>query len=146
MAIRRINRKFARFRLRVARSGIHRFGVFALEDIRKGQQVIEYTGKRLTVDLAARIRFPNDRYLAGLKPGWAIDGRVGGSGAQFINHACNPNLRWRRMGNHMFFFARRQIQTGEELTINYRYPINLRRIPCRCGSPNCRGTLRFLLR
>jgi SET domain-containing protein len=129
----------------VAKSRIHRFGVFALEDIRKGQQVIEYTGKRLAVDLAARIRFPNDCYLVSLKPGWAIDGRVGGSGAEFINHACNPNLRWRRVGNHMFFFARRRIKMGEELTLNYRYAIKLRRIPCRCGSRNCRGTLRFVL-
>lgn len=146
MPTRRIDPKFARCRLRVARSGIHRFGVFALEAIRKGQQVIEYTGKRLTVDLAARIRFPNDRYLVNFKPGWAIDGRVGGSGAQFINHACDPNLRWRRIGNRVLFFARRNIQTGEELTVNYRYAIRLRRIPCRCGSRKCRGTLRFVLR
>ena len=145
MATPHIDPKFTRFRLRRAKSGIHRFGVFALEDIGKGQRVIEYTGKRLTIDRAARIRFPNDRYLVSLKPGWAIDGRVGGSGAEFINHACNPNLQWQRVGNRMFFFARRRIQTGEELTINYRYPITLRRIPCRCGSPNCRGTLRFVL-
>lgn len=71
----RIDPKLAWCHLRVARSEIHRWGVLALEDIRKGQRVIEYSGKRLTIDLAARIRFPKDRYLVNFKPGWAIDRR-----------------------------------------------------------------------
>ena len=37
------------FRLRVARSPIQGFGVFALESIPKHHKVIEYTGKRMTV-------------------------------------------------------------------------------------------------
>ena len=59
---RQINPKAARYRLRVAHSTLHRYGVFALEDIPRHRRVIEYTGKRLTYGDAARIR-PPERYL-----------------------------------------------------------------------------------
>ncbi len=68
---RRINAKAARFRLRVGRSKLHRYGVFALEDIPRDRRVIEYTGKRVTVEQAARIRPPADIYIAWISGnGW----------------------------------------------------------------------------
>jgi SET domain-containing protein len=141
----RINPKFARFRLRVERSSIDRRGVFALEDIPRGKTVIEYTGKRLTLAQADSLGPPKDAYLAVLGNGWVADPSVGGSGAEFINHSCSPNLRWRRVRGRLFYSSRRRIRAGEELLGNYGYPIKLRRIPCRCGSPKCKGTFRYLL-
>jgi hypothetical protein len=41
----RINPKFARFDLCIGHSGIHRFGVYALENIPARRVVIEYTGR-----------------------------------------------------------------------------------------------------
>jgi hypothetical protein len=35
---------------------------------------------------------------------------------------------------------------GEELAYRYAYPVKITRVPCQCGSPKCRGTLRYLLR
>jgi uncharacterized protein len=95
---RRINPKFARFRVKIGRSAMHRYGVSALEDIPAGRRVMEYTGKRLTLEQAGKISPPEDLYIAWLKPGWFVDGRRQGSGAQFVNHSCKPNAATRRMG------------------------------------------------
>jgi SET domain-containing protein len=140
---RRINPKAARFRLRIGRSTLHRYGVFALENIPGGRRVIEYTGKRLTFEQAIKIRPPQDTYLAWIKSDWYLDGRREGSGAEFTNHSCNPNLVARRERNHLYLFSRRKIRAGEELTWNYHYPIKLNGFPAiaarggavaRCGS------------
>jgi uncharacterized protein len=142
----RIDSRFAQFRLRVGPSQIHGYGIFALEEIPAGRRVIEYTGKRLTRAQADRIDFPQDAYLATVSCRWVVDPRVGGSGAEFINHSCNPNLRWRRIRGRLFYFSRRKIRVGEELTGDYGYAIKLQRIPCHCGDRACRGTLRYILR
>ena len=135
-----IKAKYARYRLRTALSGIHRFGVYALEDIPAGRIVIEYTGKRMSWAKASRVPFEKSIYLANLKRGYSIDGRTGGSGAEYVNHSCEPNLKPRRTPGRLFFCSRRKIRSGEELTTDYKYPIKLRRVLCRCGARNCRGT------
>ena len=140
-----INPKTVRYRLRVAHSALHRYGVFALEDIPRHRRVIEYTGKRLTYGAAARISPPNDIYIAAMNSTWCVDGRSGGSGAQFINHSCRPNLIWRCVRSRLYLYSLRRIRSGEELTVSYRYAIKIRRIPCRCGARHCRGTLRVIL-
>ena len=141
-----IDPKFARYGLRVGRSPVHRYGVFALEEIPRGRLVIEYTGKRLTYDQAQKIRPPRDAYVATVSDRWLVDARIGGSGAEFINHSCNPNLSWRRIRGHLFYFSRKKIRVGEELTGGYGYPIKIRRVPCHCGARGCKGTLRYILR
>ena len=141
----RIDPRFAQYRLRLGRSRVHGYGVFALEEIPPGKRVIEYTGKRLTRAQADRIGCPRDGYLAAVSSRYVVDPSVGGSGAEFINHSCDANLTWRRIGGRLFYFSRRRIRVGEELTGDYGYPIELKRVRCRCGSPKCRGTLRYVL-
>jgi uncharacterized protein len=114
--------------------------VYVLEDIPAGRIVIEYTGKRMSWAKASRVPFEKSIYLANLKRGYSIDGRIGGSGAEYVNHRCEPNLKPKRTPGHLFFRSRRKIRSGEELTMDYRYSIKLRRIPCRCGARNCRKT------
>jgi SET domain-containing protein len=144
LKLRRISPKFTRYALGVGRSGIDSTGVYALADIPARRRVIEYTGRRLTRIEDAHLRFPKDVYVAGT-PRSSIDGAVGGNGAQFINHSCDPNLTTLRTGNRMFLFSHRKIRAGEELAYRYAYPFKLRRIPCRCGARNCRKTLRLIL-
>jgi uncharacterized protein len=141
----RIVSKSVRYRLRVDRSHIHRFGVFAEEEIPAGQRVIEYRGRRITNIQANRIKSPREEYLADLNSRWVLDPSVGGSGAEFINHSCDPNLEWRRIRGRLFYFSCRKIKIGEELTSDYKNPSHLVRVPCHCGARNCRGTLRYLL-
>lgn len=139
-ALPRINSKYARYRLRTALSGIHRFGVYALEDIPAGRMVIEYTGKRMSWAEVSRVPFEKSIYIADLRRGYAVDGRIGGSGAEYVNHSCEPNLKPKRSRGHLFLCSRRKIRAGEELTNDYNYSIKLRRVPCRCGAHNCRKT------
>ena len=141
---RRVNRKAAYYDLEIRHSPVHGNGVFALEDIPRDRRVIEYTGKRLTYQQAFAMRPPKDIYLAGLNSWWCVDGRSG-DGAQFMNHSCQPNLISQLIGHRLFFYSRRKIRAGEELTWRYRYPLKIRRVPCRCGARRCRGTLRVIL-
>jgi SET domain-containing protein len=141
---RRINPKFARFRLQIGRSATHRYGVFALEDIPASRRIIEYTGKRLNLEQVFNLRAPEDSYIARINSKLYLDGRWGGSGAEFINHSCASNLVTRCIGSHLYLYSRRKIRAGEELTWNYRYPIKLKAVPCRCGARRCRGTLRYV--
>jgi SET domain-containing protein len=142
---RQINPKAARYDLRIGHSLVDRCGVFALEDIPRGRCVIEYTGKRLTYEQVWNIEAPKDFYLARLNAEWFLDGSSGGSGAQFVNHSCDPNLLWRCLRNRLLFFSRRKIHAGEELTVDYHYPVKLQRVLCHCGARRCRGTFRYIL-
>ncbi len=83
-------------------------------------------------------------YLFTLDPYWTIDGAAGGSGAEYINHSCDPNLTSRIMKGHILYMSLRDIRPGEELTIDYRFDKKVERVVCRCGSANCRGTINLL--
>ena len=142
---REISHQSAQFRLRIGRSRIHRLGVFALQDIPAGHRVIEYAGRRLNQRQAGRLKPQEQEYAITGSSGQLIDGSVGGSGAELINHSCDPNLTWWSRKGRIFFFSRRPIEAGEELTISYGYPTKVRRLPCRCGERRCRKTLRYVI-
>ncbi|HEV2177617.1 MAG TPA: SET domain-containing protein-lysine N-methyltransferase [Terriglobia bacterium] len=134
-----IDKRYARFRLRVASSRIHRWGVYADQAIPAGRKVIEYAGEK--IDRAEFERRQDMTYLFRLDDEWLIDGSAGGSGAEFVNHSCEPNLATRILKGHILYFSRRSIGKGEELTIDYRYDDSGERMTCRCGSKRCRGTI-----
>lgn len=143
-----IDAQFARFDLRVRRSRIQGWGVYAAEKIPRGKLVIEYTGERLSPKQAfRRLRKtclnPRTRKLTmfRLNRYWRIDGAVGGSGAERVNHCCEPNLKTRITGGRIFFFSRRRIRAQEELTIDYGLSPKTFVIRCHCGAKNCRGTV-----
>jgi uncharacterized protein len=142
--LRRISPRFTSYGLGVGRSRIHGTGVYALENIPPGRRIVEYVGRKLTHGQAARLKFPKDMYLAKNKLGSVIDGRIGGNGSQFINHSCKPNVKFVRSRGRIFYETLRGIQAGEELSVRYGYPSKVRRVPCRCGARNCRGTLRLI--
>jgi hypothetical protein len=144
-AFRRVPRRFSIYQLRIGRSRVHRFGVFTLDAIPKGATVIEYQGKRLTRAQAVRnAKKPGVRinaYLVRLNSRCVLDGSRGGSGAEFINHSCDPNLHSKRRRGKLLLVSRRSISQGEELTWDYAYSRKLPLLKCRCGSDKCRGTL-----
>jgi len=144
----RLDPRFACFQLRVVRSKIDRFGVVAAERIPARRKVIEYTGERIShretqrrFELILRSRGPKRFYFFRVNSRWVLDGVVGGSGAELINHSCDPNLFRRKVSGHVIYFSRRRIRPGEELTVDYRYDPETTIQACRCGSPKCRGTL-----
>ena len=90
-------------------SDIHGYGLFAEEDIRKGDIIAEYEGVRYPVDYKEAIF---DKYKsAGVTEdymfqcnGVIIDATVSGSSLRFSNHCCVPNARFvsRRLDNNWY--------------------------------------------
>jgi SET domain-containing protein len=134
-------------------SKIHGKGVFAARKIPAEACIVEYTGERITDEVAAdRGSYdpenPYHTFYFSLEEGNMIDGAVDGSDARWINHACEPNCEAREEEGRVFIYALRDIKRSEEL--NYDYGLILeerqtkalkRAYECRCGAASCRGTM-----
>jgi SET domain-containing protein len=137
----------------VRHSRVHGHGVFALRRIRKGTNVIEYLGERVTHELAdARYagKDPKDghTFLFTVGAKTVIDAGVNGNEARFVNHGCDPNCQTVQMGQRIFIEAIRTIRPGEELAYDYRIqrdaddPADIDAVfRCLCGAKNCRGSM-----
>ena len=139
-----LNQDAANYKLEIRSSKIHRYGVYALETIPANRKVIEYTGERISRKETKKRGDGKYTYLFTLDPYWTLDGAVGGSGAEIINHCCEPNLVSRIMKGHIIYMSLRQIRRGEELTVDYHFDYTGDRTPCKCGAKKCRGTLELL--
>lgn len=109
---------------------------------------MQYTGERIGVKegfrRAAKFRRagnPGRNYLFCLNSRWLLDGAVGGSGAEYVNHSCDPNVIALATRTRILFFSRKRIKEGEELTLDYRICEGTYSFPCHCGSRRCRGTM-----
>ena len=136
-----INPQYACFRLSVRPSEIHRWGVYAEEFIPKGRKIVEYTGERCNRRETAKRAGGKLNYMFTLDSYWALDGSVGGSGAEYINHCCDPNCYAWIFRGHILYMAARDIQAGEELTIYYHFEAEVAPVKCSCGAAGCRGTI-----
>jgi SET domain-containing protein len=136
-----IDERYACFKLKVGPSAIHRWGVYALEPIPAGRKIIEYTGEKCSRRETKKRSEGPLNYLFTLNSYWCVDGSVGGSGAEYINHSCDPNVYARVTKGHILYICRRPIKKGEELTIDYHFEKDVEKVPCSCGAPNCRGTI-----
>jgi SET domain-containing protein len=130
-----IDPRYAAFKLYTRPSKIHRWGVYAGENIPARRKVIEYTGERIGRKQARMI------YLFTLDNYWTLDGAVGGSGAEYINHSCDPNIVTVIRQGHILYMSRRAIRKGEELTVDYNFSKDIETVPCSCGTALCRGTI-----
>lgn len=101
--------------LAVRQSGIHGFGVFALEPVKKGKFIAELQGSRIYYE--SSIHGQSNRYgdwIGVGKDKWIdpVDE------FQYLNHSCNPNAGLK--GAHTLrLYALRDITEGEEITIDY---------------------------
>jgi hypothetical protein len=128
----------------VKRSPIHGEGCYAGEPIPAGAYVAEYRGERIGAEEAYRREEDPSRpgiYTFWTGDDWAIDGLLEGGSARFINHCCTPSCDYRIENGRVFIHAARDIAPGDELTIDYSFSAEGERIPCRCGSPGCRGSI-----
>jgi hypothetical protein len=132
-------------RLTVKKSNIYGKGCFALTHFPARKKIKLYEGELIkgSRKIQARIRRQAETAIKIITIGddTAIDGAVGGNETAFINHSCDPNAFIRVVSaEKVAIFARRDIQPGEELTIDYRDPYHPE--VCRCGAPNCRSNRR----
>ena len=127
------------------KSKIDGTGCFATVAFRKRRKIAELTGERVSrVEAARRMRGKERLHICAIDSYWGIDSSVGGNAAQFINHSCQPNSFVRIMHGRIIFFALRDIEAGEEITLDYieSYHSNDKR--CACGASGCRGTINLI--
>jgi SET domain-containing protein len=132
----------SQFALQIKPSRIHRFGVFTLQNIPNRRRVIEYTGERIGRREISRRLKGDFTYIFLLNSRWGIDGGVNGSGAEIINHSCEPNLEALIVNEHIYYVSLRKIKAGEELTVDYSFDADEEPQPCHCGAKTCRGDMR----
>lgn len=137
----KINNDYTWFSLGIVRSPIHRWGVVAKQTIPKNEYVIEYTGQLLNRRQSKATAGRRYCFTYQLNDYWTLNGAVRGSGAERVNHSCDPNLAAESRGKRVFFRSLRRIKKGEELTVDYRFELDDDPIPCACGSKKCRGTI-----
>lgn len=148
---RQMNRRPLSNTVYVSRSDIHSRGLFGARDIEAGEALVEYTGQVIRAALTDK----RERHYEGLGVGCymfrldktrVVDATLMGSAARFINHSCEPNCYSRVVQSstgvkHIVIFSLRDIKRGEELTYDYKFPIENVKIPCSCGSKKCRKYL-----
>ena len=134
-------------------SKIHGLGAFALKDIPKGTRIIEYTGEHID-NVEADRRYDDDSmknhhtFLFILTSKTCIDAAYNGNEARFINHSCSPNAEAVVGRKHIWIDAMKKIPAGAEILYDYAFEdddkyteADYRKYGCRCGAPNCRGTI-----
>nr|XP_015192943.1 PREDICTED: histone-lysine N-methyltransferase 2A isoform X3 [Lepisosteus oculatus] len=136
----------------VYRSAIHGRGLFCKRNIDAGEMVIEYSGNVIRSVLTdKREKYYDGKgigcYMFRIDDYEVVDATMHGNAARFINHSCEPNCYSRVINidgqKHIVIFALRKIYRGEELTYDYKFPIEDagNKLPCNCGAKKCRKFL-----
>jgi uncharacterized protein len=117
-------------------------GCYAAQPFRKGHKIAEYVGERISRrEIKRRLQNATRIHICAIDLYWAIDGSVGGNGTQYLNHSCHPNAFVKIIRGRIYFYALRDIQPGEEITLDYIVSWHDDQTKCSCGAPNCRGTI-----
>ena len=111
-------------RIQVRQSGVHGKGVFARQDIPKGETIIEYVGEIISAKEAEDRhphdpKDPNHTFYFQIDEDRVIDALHGGNSARWINHCCTPNCKPEVDDGRVFIKAKKDISAGEELNYDY---------------------------
>ena len=152
------------FPVEVRRSAIHNWGLFVTRPVPKDGMVVEYMGQALRNSIAdhkeqmyehgAFKGQGGDCYMFRLDGECVLDATMRGNVARFINHCCTPNCYSKvvvepdaeplvpgSVRGHIVIFAARDLDMGEEVTYDYKFPVEAAKIVCHCGSPKCLGVM-----
>ncbi|KAL2191390.1 SET1-like protein [Thermothelomyces heterothallicus CBS 203.75] len=140
--------------VKFARSAIHNWGLYAMENIPKDDMIIEYVGEEVRQQIAELREHRylksgiGSSYLFRIDDNTVIDATKKGGIARFINHSCMPNCTAKIIkvegSKRIVIYALRDIAQNEELTYDYKFERELGstdRIPCLCGTAACKGFL-----
>ena len=117
-------------------------GAFAGAAIPARRKIGNLGGEVITMQEARR-RVKSTKRIAMVEfgDGRALDGSVNPNELRYVNHSCDPNTYMRVCYSRVEFWSLRPLKKGEELTCNYGPTHHDGKLPCRCGSKNCRGAL-----
>jgi SET domain-containing protein len=129
--------------VQVRRSPIEGFGLFATERVAVGTIVLQLGGQLVSDDelqlrLAAAAADPTDSYVDTITVEQDIHLVIPpDQSVHYGNHSCDPNLWY---VDPYSFSARRDIESGQELTNDYATTTGVPgwEMDCRCGSSVCR--------
>ena len=135
---------------KVLGSSIHNRGLFAMEPIPAGTDIVEYFGEKITkAESLRRAEAQQKRgkrngsgqvYIFDLNTRYDLDGFRKNNPARYINHSCDPNCEAENRRGRIWIVSLRDIEAGEELTYDYGFPLEFfLEHPCRCSAPNCCG-------
>ena len=142
-------------RLAAMRSHIHGWGLFTKNDVKKDGMIIEYMGEIVRQCIAdKRERYYEKSgigscYMFRLDLNRIVDATRIGCMARFMNHSCQPNAYAKVISvigeegpeKKIVVFALRDIVAGEEITYDYKFPVEDGSLRCTCGAPNCIGRM-----
>ncbi|HLM83823.1 MAG TPA: SET domain-containing protein [Candidatus Bathyarchaeia archaeon] len=110
-------------------------GLFAVAPFKKGEFVIEYTGKILN---EKEFEAASDKkYFFEIDKHWTIDGSDRKNTARYVNHSCRPNCEVRVYAKRIRIWTVKRIKMGEEFTYNYGkeyFDEYIKPHGCRCSS------------
>ena len=138
---------------KVKKSQIHNAGVFATIQIKKGEKIIQYIGKKITCSEGGRrsekcikryfySQKTGSIYIFELNKRYDIEGSPSYNKARYINHSCNPNCEVEIPKREIQISSIKNIKKGEELSYDYGYEFDEEDYKdhiCNCGSKNCIG-------
>jgi SET domain-containing protein len=117
-------------------------GAFAAEPIPARRKIGEIRGEAISVREARRRAKGVARIMiVELSDKRAIDASQSTDPLRFTNHSCQPNAVLRIRQGRVEFYAMRDVNAGEELTVNYGETHHEGQLRCRCGAPGCIGRL-----
>ncbi|KAI8389486.1 hypothetical protein BD560DRAFT_381843 [Blakeslea trispora] len=135
-------------RLKLQKSPIHAWGLFADESIMANEMVLEFVGEVIRPQVAMKRereykRAVDGHYLFRVDEETVLDATKKGNLARFINHCCSPNCSIKIVMLHqqkkVVICTNRTIEAGEEITYDYEYTNQTEHLPCLCGSKFCKG-------
>jgi SET domain-containing protein len=114
-------------------------GIFACEDIQKGEMLTMWGGQILTEE--AYRQLPEERQNHGIQVWdflYQVQLHPGIDPADFFNHSCNPNAG---LNSPISLIALRDIHVNEEVCFDYAMSdsSDYDEFICQCGTPDCRG-------
>jgi len=141
-------------RLQAKRSHIHGWGLFTKVDILENAMIVEYMGEVVNQAIADRrelsyeVSGTGSCYMFRIDQHRIVDATAVGCMARFMNHCCDANAYAKvvavdknNVDKKIIVFANRDIALGEEITYDYKFPVEDGSLKCTCGAPNCIGRM-----
>ncbi|MEK6887732.1 MAG: SET domain-containing protein [Candidatus Aenigmatarchaeota archaeon] len=130
-------------KLEVRTSEMHDKGVFAKENIKKGERLAILGGSIMLIDEIDNLPESAQEYPMQIEERFVLGNRTPlYEDTDFFNHSCSPNSGFH---GQIFLVAMRDIAKEEEITFDYAMIVSesvgsniVFEMDCNCGSPSCR--------
>lgn len=110
--------------------------MFLNEQVKRGEKVLEFTGKRLTYQQVKKVGYEEHAHPVGLDV--YVDNH-NPMPESYVNHSCSPSTGF---SNATTLIALRDLKSGSEITFDYSLiTADNWHMACHCGSKDCRKTI-----